>query len=109
LTVVDLNNHKIRCHQYVGRFLSCLSGNRLFPSENAVMDFVAATVTDIFQFVLLAKSISPESVVEHFGLCKEDKLILFHNLVELNLTKYIRLKVKAREVQQKMPFVIQRF
>jgi hypothetical protein len=89
--------------------LVSLNGNRTFPSDNATMDFIVSTITDIFQLLLLAKYISPELVVRQFQLSIPDQTILYNFLIEFNLTKYIRLKSKALEFQSKIPFVMQRF
>jgi hypothetical protein len=107
--VIDLNNHKIRCHEYSGIFLNQLAGNRSFPSDNTAMDFTAAIISDILQILLLAKYTSPQFIVSQFKLTPQDETILYNFLVEFNLTRYIWLKTKAKDMQAKMNFNIQQF
>ena len=107
--VIDLNNHRIRSREYAGKLLAQLSGTRAFPSDKAVMAFMASKVADIFQLVLLAKFISPEFVVNRFELSPQDQIIFFNLLIEFDLTKYIRLKAKVQEIQASSHFGIQRF
>lgn len=86
-----------------------LYGNRIYPTDKAATDFVVAIITDIFQLILLARYISPDSVVNHLGLTVHDQMILYNLLIEFDLTRYIHLKSKIRKLQEKMLFVLQRF
>lgn len=107
--VIDLNNHRIRSRKYAGKLLSQLTGTRTFPSDRAVMAFIASKITDIFQLILLAKYISPEFVVNRFELSPEDQLIFFNLLIEFDFTKYIRLKTKIQQIQADFNLVLQKF
>lgn len=89
LTVIDLNNYRMRARKYVGLLLNQLSGKRNFPSDNSAIVFVSSVVTDIHQLLLLSRYISPEAVVNQLEMTLSDQLLLYHCLVEFNLAKYM--------------------
>ncbi len=104
-TTIDLNHHRVKGKAYSGRLLNSLSvslrqGSRSFPSDRAIMASLAALITDINQLTILVKYVSFYVIVSRLNLSTCDQLILINFLVELDLTKYSRLKERAAELNK---------
>uniref|UniRef100_A0A914HB09 UDENN FLCN/SMCR8-type domain-containing protein n=1 Tax=Globodera rostochiensis TaxID=31243 RepID=A0A914HB09_GLORO len=107
--VIDLCNHKMRGREYFGRFLAQLSGKRNFPSDSAVVAFVASIVTDVHQLLTLARYITPDAVINHLNLTVSDQLILLNCMAEFNVIKYSQMDKKKLGKRINLPYKKMKF
>ncbi|KAL6726432.1 hypothetical protein Aduo_008400 [Ancylostoma duodenale] len=89
--VLDANACVLRTVPYRGFLLSSLSTKRRFPSDAALLAFVAATLTNISALVYLSRFLSPLHV-ENENISLDDERIIVNMLTELDLVKYQGLK-----------------
>ncbi|KAI1721302.1 rhoGAP domain-containing protein [Ditylenchus destructor] len=103
-TIIDLNHQRITGREYAGRMLSDLNSIRQFPSDKCLRLYIAAVITDIMQWVLLAKYTNLNRVSNELKMSVCDQLILINCLLEMNVTKHSPLKKRADEMSKNVPF-----
>ncbi|ETN74456.1 hypothetical protein NECAME_12976 [Necator americanus] len=89
--ILDANACVLRAVPYRGSLLANLSTRRRFPSDAALIAFVAASLTNISSLVYLSRFLSPLHL-ENENITLDDERILVNMLTELDLVKYQGLK-----------------
>ncbi|PIO54619.1 hypothetical protein TELCIR_24012, partial [Teladorsagia circumcincta] len=89
--ILDANACVLRTVPYRGVLLSSLRHKRRFPSDAALIAFVAATLTNLSSLVYISRFLSPMHL-ENENLSFDDERILVNLLTELDLVKYQGLK-----------------
>ncbi|KIH60367.1 hypothetical protein ANCDUO_09384 [Ancylostoma duodenale] len=109
--VLDANACVLRTVPYRGFLLSSLSTKRRFPSDAALLAFVAATLTNISALVYLSRFLSPLHL-ENENISLDDERIIVNMLTELDLVKYQGLKCaleKRRSINEPTKVYLSRF
>lgn len=101
-TIIDLNHQKIKGNEYSGKLLEGLFGQHSFPSDNSAIKFIIAIITDFQQMVILLKYTSLKTLIAKLNLTECDQLILINSIMEMNLTKYAKLKISASEIAKQL-------
>uniref|UniRef100_A0AC34FCF7 SANT domain-containing protein n=1 Tax=Panagrolaimus sp. ES5 TaxID=591445 RepID=A0AC34FCF7_9BILA len=100
-TKIDLNNQKLMCRHYNGQLLKPFA--RLsFPSDQALISYVAYVLTNISRLAILANNSSLEKVLNDFKLPSDDQLILENILIEMNFEKFGTLLKARNEPEPKL-------
>ncbi|KAK6049499.1 hypothetical protein COOONC_12996 [Cooperia oncophora] len=89
--VLDANACVLRTVPYRGVLLSNLKHKRRFPSDAALIAFVAAALTNLSSLVYISRFLSPMHL-ESENLSFDDERIIVNLLTELDLVKYQGLK-----------------
>uniref|UniRef100_A0A914YWQ4 SANT domain-containing protein n=1 Tax=Panagrolaimus superbus TaxID=310955 RepID=A0A914YWQ4_9BILA len=100
-TKIDLNNQKLMCRHYSGQLLKPFA--RLsFPSDQALISYVAYVLTNISRLAILVNNSSLEKVITDFKLPSDDQLILENILIEMNFEKFGTLLKARNEPESKL-------
>lgn len=100
-TRIDLNNQKLLCRPYSGHLFKPF--NRLtFPSDQALISYVAYVLTNISRLAILANNSSLEKVKTDLKLSPDDQIILENILIEMNVEKFGNLLRLRTETEPKL-------
>ncbi|KHJ78158.1 hypothetical protein OESDEN_22222 [Oesophagostomum dentatum] len=89
--ILDANACLLKTVPYRGSLLAHLNTKRKFPSDAALIAFIAASLTNISSLVYLSRFLSPLHL-ESENISLDDERILVNMLTELDLIKYQGLK-----------------
>lgn len=103
--IIDLNFYRINCREYSGKFLNALKFLEVknFPSEESLLIYLVSIFTDIQQYVIMSKYLTPQFIINQSNFSVSDKLILMKCLIESNVTKYSFLSTDMRALINIMP------
>uniref|UniRef100_A0A914PKK1 Uncharacterized protein n=1 Tax=Panagrolaimus davidi TaxID=227884 RepID=A0A914PKK1_9BILA len=89
------------CRHYDGQLLKSFA--RLsFPTDQALISYVAYVLTNISRLAVLVNNFSLEKVITDFKLSSDDQLILENILIEMNFEKFGTLLKARKESEPKL-------
>ncbi|KAJ1370840.1 hypothetical protein KIN20_032654 [Parelaphostrongylus tenuis] len=98
VTILDINGSVLRTTPYRGILLTNLKQKRRFPSDAALISFIAATLTNISSLVYMSRYLSPLDL-ETENLSPDDQRIIVNLLTEMDFIKYQELKSMLERTQ----------
>lgn len=105
--VLDLNAHRIRCREYIGRLLADLGDPKKFPSDSSYLKHIVAVITDICHFVMVTRSLPPASR-RRLNLSIPDQQIIANCLTELDIAAFNDFKKMVAELSRDMPYRVKK-
>lgn len=105
--VMDLNGHRLRCREYIGRLLADLGDPKKFPSDKSFLKHVAALITDVCHFVIVTRNLPPASR-RRLNLSIPDQLIIANILTELDIAAFNDFKKMVTQLARDMPYRVKK-
>lgn len=90
--IVDLNTHRFISQLYEGQLLQSLSLAKQFPSDESLIYFLVATLSQLCFLAGIAKTISVQELASKLKLKKQDSLMIANILAEYDLERFLSVK-----------------